>query len=451
MKLIEGLCGLVVASVLAAYTTVPITEVEASQRTQYILGHRDISFFQKIFSDGFKNLDKKFVDTSNQKISVTSEQTGAIYRWFIQNQKNSPLGLVASYPDEPGLDDQAFTYDQALAGLVFLRQGDIESAGKIFRFFYEEWKGEGFWTVYNTRNREGGRIEYMRIMGPNAWIGLFSVHYYKKTNDPRALELATEIAFWIRSLPHRDGGVAMGDGDVWKSAYSVENNLNYYALLQSLFTEVRRKDDQDALVEELLALKKWFRHQAYNRPRGLFSRGIYPDTAQALDSNSWALLVFGVTNLKRDFEIDANFLIDRIENYFAVQNGGDFGQNVLNARGFDFSDANNAGLCQRPGMKWIEGTNQMVLVYKMMRDYYRDKGPSGKSKANYYKARYDHFFNRNGDDAVWQGGTLGFSYTDAPGTQIWSDNPDWRSSQGPSVAASAWVYFALSGINPFFL
>lgn len=449
MKIKESLSTIVMASVLATYITIPVSETASKEHYQFIIGSRDISYFQKLFVSGFKNVNREFIAEPPQQHSELELQSQAIYRWFLQNQADSTLGLVTSYPEHKGVETQAFTYDQALAGIVFLKQGDVKAAEKIFQFFYSEWDGNGFWTVYHSQKPNGPKIEYMRIVGPTAWVGLFSLHYYSKTGDPLALRLATDIAHWIAGLPHKTGGVAMGNEDIWKDIYSVENNLNYYALLKALSVKAESSSDRQLFQSEFSNLKKWFKEEAYNPSVGFFKRGAYRDATQSLDSNSWAVLAFGVVNLKYEFGVDANFLIKRMESFFAVQDDGTFGQNVLAAKGFDFSDANNAGLNQRPGMKWVEGTNQMILVYKMLNAFYAKMGPGGKSKAFYYQARANHFSKRNGEEALSQGGTLSYPYTDAPGTKIWSDNPYWFASKGPSVASTAWVYFSSNDVNPF--
>jgi len=49
-------------------------------------------------------------------------------------------------------------------------------------------------------------------------------------------------------------------------------------------------------VTEQSSLKSWFVDYAYNSSTGLFERGI-GDSNQALDVNSWAILVFGPKNI----------------------------------------------------------------------------------------------------------------------------------------------------------
>ena len=452
MKIKESLSTIIMACMLATYIAMPISATVPVEKYQFMIGTRDLGYFQTLFLKGFKASEKEL----NNKTSAASQlepaqQRQAIYRWMIQNQQKSALGLVTSYPDHQEIEDQAFAYDQALAGIVLLKQGDTDAARKLFEFFQINWDGHGLWTVYNSEKSDGPKIEYLKIMGPNAWVGLFSLQYFAKTGDPRALRLATDIATWIAALPHRNGGVAMGDGEDWKNSYSVENNLNYFALLKYLSKNASSPSEREFFTREFVNLKKWFKHDAYNSGIGLFRRGAYRDSTQALDSNTWAILVFGPAELKKLFQVDANYLIKKAESIFTVQEDGSFSENVLSAKGFDFSNAYNADLNQRHGIKWVEGTNQMTLAYKVMADHYLAKGPGGKNKAFYYNNRYEYFLGRNADNRVSQNDTAGYLYTDLPGAKVWADNPYWFASKGPSVAATAWVYFSLNGINPFII
>ena len=87
------------------------------------------------------------------KSQTIDPNTTLIYGWTRENQNASPLGLVESYPDDPTLQNQGFTYDQALAGILMLEQGDKKGARKVFDFFNSQWEGEGFWSnIFSVEN-----------------------------------------------------------------------------------------------------------------------------------------------------------------------------------------------------------------------------------------------------------------------------------------------------------
>ncbi len=384
----------------------------------------------------------------------------AAYQWISDNQAQSPLGLVESYPQDGNIN-QGFTYDQALAGMTLLSQGDSAGAKKIFDFYNSQWDGTGFWTVYNTQSVNGSKVEFAKIMGPNAWMGLFCLSYYRETGDTNALDLAVNIGHWISSLPHSAGGVAMG-ADIpgnpnWGQIYSIENNLDYYAFLNLLVTKAPLQTDRDLFKTEFTNLKQWFQATTYDAASGLFKRGPSTninDMTLSLDTNTWAISAIGIDGLKTLMNFNDQQLSDfvgRIESNFAVQSDGSYGGNVLTAKGFDFAGALNAQLIQnqgisRAGIKWVEGTNQMILVYEQLAVYYQTVVHNDTLAAS-YKARADYFTGLNSANLTPDGKS--YFYTDSPGTRVFWDSPFWNATPGAAVPSTAWVYFSINGFNPF--
>ena len=361
---------------------------------------------------------KSGIQTTTSELSVESTSVTAdsseISNWLTETQALSPLGLVESYKDDPSLVDQAFTYDQAIAGISMINQGNVSGATQIFDFYYSQWDGTGFWTAYNTQTVDGAKVEWLKHMGPNAWIALFSLHYHEATQDSQGLELATDIGNWIKSLPHKDGGIAMGDSDIWANIYSTENNLSAYSVFKILSTKAASRKDRKAFSNQMKGQESWFLNQAYDSTTGLFKRG-QNDSTNALDTNSWALLVFGPTDLQDKFGIDIDAFVSNIEQTFSVQDNGSFGGDVLTAKGFDFSDAVNTLTIGRSGIKWVEGTNQMISVYQMLGYHY---SLTDVTKSNFYQARADYFTSKNVDNSISLNGTLSYFYTDSPGYQV---------------------------------
>ncbi len=388
-----------------------------------------------------------------QKAAEASKQ---ITNGLAETQKASPLGLVASFTTDGNLVHQAFTYDQALSGILFLKQNQMPSAKKILDFYNSQWKDTAFYTVYNSQAVDGPKVEDAKTLGATAWIGLFSLHYYKMTGDASALELATKIGKWAaQSVPHYDGGLAMGDGlsGIWSSIFSTENNLSYYGLAHGL-SKLAASDADKALFEsEKVGVENWLKIWGYDAGEGVFERG-RGDENNSFDTNSWAILVLGPEKLSTLFGIDmdpantiSSNLVKTTEDLFTVQDDGSFEGDILTAKGFDFSDNFNAQQLSRPGMKWVEGTNHMVVAYQMLANYWTSKN---NSIADYYKKRADYFLSRNADNAVRLNGTLSYHYTDSiPRTQIFYDINTWRTPNGPGIGSTAWVYLALNKINPF--
>jgi hypothetical protein len=380
-------------------------------------------------------------------------------------------GLVESYPDAGGnLENQAFTYDQALAGMVMLNQNSdagMAGAKAILDFYRAQWDGTGFYTVYNSATSQGPWLEDRKEMGANAWIGLFCVQYYLATGNSNAFDLARKIAKWIQTLPSRNGARAMGvnnpsDPKNPGVLFSVENNLDYYALLTNLNKVLPATDpDKASFQAEAASIKSWLKNDAYNSATGLFRRGVNanPDTALTLDTNTWALLVLGPDVLQNEFGINVGDFVGRIESTFSVKNDGTFGGANFTAcptclsqsKGFDFSDQANVtaigGL--RRGTAWVEGTQHMIAVYKQLSDYYAAKGDS--VSATKYADRKAHFIDLNSSYSMASiEGVYGLRHTDSTArVQIFAGTGDVLTATGVSAAATAWAYFSQNDQNPF--
>ncbi len=203
----------------------------------------------------------------------------------------------------------------------------------------------------------------------------------------------------------------------------------------------------------MTGVEGWLKLWAYDANEGVFERG-RGDENNSFDTNSWAILALGPEKLSSLFGIDTDpantitsNLVKTTEDQFAVQNDGSFGGNLLTAKGFDFSDGFNAQQLSRPGMKWVEGTNHMVIAYQTLANYWKSKN---NTISAYYKQRADYFLGRNADNAVSQNGSLSYQYTDSvPRTQIFYDISSWKTPSGPGLGATTWAYFALNKLNPF--
>lgn len=400
-------------------------------------------------------VDPQIIFLSQPMDSILLGSESADINTFLTGlQAQSPLGLFESYPQDGNLN-QGFTYDQALAGIALLKSNRDADAKKVFDFYKAQWDGTGFWTVYNTQNANGFKIEYHKINGPNAWIALFALTYYRQTGDASALDLATNIGKWIAGLPHQDGGVAMGTNNPagnpnWGTIYSIENNLDDYAIFSLLSKKAVSSADRAFFKEQKDALALFLKNKAFDTNVGLFKRGpsnSINDNTLSLDTNSWAFSVLGVDGLKdllgyNDQDI-ANF-VSRIETTFAVQSNGTFGGNILTAKGFDFAYSQNAVMAGRQGIVWVEGTNQMALVYRQLADYYQT---SDVTRSASYQLRADHFLALNANYLSSDGKS--YVYADQANVRVFWDVGGWNTAPGSAVPSTMWVYYAVNNINPF--
>ena len=166
----------------------------------------------------------------------------------MDRQRNEATGLIESYHGSSSyyyddvsqkyysqhsglLDQQGFTYDLALATIIYAINGQSEKADNILKVlknnFYVEKNGYigllnayqisefDVWGQYNLKmGIDGDRIQ----VGPNMWVALASLQYDRINKNGQYLDFAVDIARWAYDLPHfkfadgSRGAVSMGSG-----------------------------------------------------------------------------------------------------------------------------------------------------------------------------------------------------------------------------------------------
>ncbi|MEI8344604.1 MAG: hypothetical protein WCG06_00860, partial [Candidatus Omnitrophota bacterium] len=402
-------------------------------------------------------------------------------------QDASPSGLLPDNPDdnsfvyhEGNRQDwakiyaytQASTYEQAVIGIDFLKSGQNQRAKTLLDFFYAELHKEtdagqaftGFYTLYNIDPVNWWKkYEWRKTLGETAWVALFALHYAEAVADPveksRALELATAVGKWAALVPHLGGAVAMGMPDSqYGWVISVENNLDYYVICRELAQRAASAQDRALFATEAANNKNWLKASAYDPVRGLFRGGGIADYGSGtvvwrnenpLDSNSWAIGAIGPQVLQDEFGINLDEFVGKIGASFAVSDNGTFGGSLGEAKGFDFGDGANAATLNRRGLKWFEGTQQMILAYKILARFHRATTPG---KATYYENLARLFSMRNSDNALAVGAQIFYPYADVEGAQIFGYTNLWKTPYGwRDPNSNAWADLSELGISPFFI
>src|SRR6188472_3291072 len=72
---------------------------------------------------------------------IQPRQAEAIYHNLVKRHWVPQTGLFVSFAEtqDRKLVQQAFTYDQAVVGILAVRMGDLERARSLFRFFQAAW------------------------------------------------------------------------------------------------------------------------------------------------------------------------------------------------------------------------------------------------------------------------------------------------------------------------
>lgn len=188
---------------------------------------------------------------------ITNNYPPPVYRWLVQQQDNS-TGLLPSQQD-----NNASTYNNALAAMVFILEGDHIKTKKILEFYND--KASEF---FNNRcgnfnsscsnsdpcgeNAPCGFFQYRdshtgiplqninRWMGDNAWLLMAIHHYQAATSDTSYAAMAQAIIRLLKSFQQPAGYIASGwengDQSFNKNMGHSEGNLDAYKALL-LFNE----------------------------------------------------------------------------------------------------------------------------------------------------------------------------------------------------------------------
>lgn len=463
--------------------------------------------------------NKSDMAEENQKlaeylISINNRETGMFESFvgsahFIEDVRYEEMPMMKTAKGY--LDDQAFTYDQALAIIALLNMGQADKAREMLNI-YEANFGipkngyYGLFTSYmcdkfdyyfpspsgefNTLilGIDGDRIH----VGPVMWVGIAAQHHFYKTKSAEFVDFIIKMFLWARELPHyklkdgSDGSVCMGHGwgVPWEKVFSTENILDYYSFLQNLHAMIKADDDRvirnmqinnisvTDVEEEIRCTERWFKEVGYNK-RGTFSRGGFGptddgkytiDELDVLDVNSWAFTAIGPANLER-LGIDPFKLAENAESRFGVSV---FAQGKKYS-GFDFGSKESYSRKRSEPLIWWEGTGHMVVAYKVLADYAYEK--QDKNLAYWLFEKHKFYLNemtRFSDDLIQRdSGQLPYVSKLLSENEISYVFDDWwpiarsehaaqkitpASVEGKyviSIASTLWRYFGAAGLNPF--
>jgi len=390
---------------------------------------------QKEYNEASLDLKREFNDLEQEKIRAADKVIKGIYSW-IRNRQDLVSGLVLSYEGDENLKKISFTYDQALAAITFVILNDRERAEKIFDFYLKKVnKGENIFNAYYT---QGDCAEYVAHSGPNAWMGIAVLDYYKETKNKKYLPIAEKVSDFLLKMMDKEGGIKGGPTVEW---YSTEHNLDAFAFFKS-FYEVTKDEKYLKAAEKI---KNWISRYAYTSYGPPVNRG-KGDSTIATDTYAWSVTAFGADEL-----LALNMNPERIIE-FAVDNCGvtanfKHKEREISVKGFDFAKYRN---CARGGVVSCEWTAQMVLSFEIMADYYQLKNPD---KSSEYLSKSVFYSNELQKMLITSPSKIGIEDPCLP----YASSADidtghgWRTPNGDrtgSLSSSAYFLIAYLGYNP---
>jgi hypothetical protein len=386
-------------------------------------------------------LEEQLAQVKLKSGEITQASIGKMLKWLKVHQTKR-TGLLLSYEGDRKLKDWGFTYDQALACQAFLILGERKRAENILEFFSRHAKrSKGlFYNVYDVKT--GIPCEYTVHNGPNIWIAIAACQYTLKTQNDRFLQFAKEIGLEMIALQNSstDGSIKAGPDTEW---VGTEHNLDAYALFNMLYDLTKEEVYKQAALVSL----DWLEGVGYNKQEGRFLRG-RGDATIATDTFSWAIAAIGPAKLTAN-NMDPDRIMEfaekecRVEARFYRPEG-----RTVDVTGFDFAKAQNIG---RGGIISTEWTAQMVVAFRVMAEYYKDRGNIEKERIYKFKAEY--YLSQLGKMVVSSPSPTGQGEGCLPYASM--DNVEtghgWRVANGRrtgSVAGTAYYIFAHENYNP---
>ena len=338
--------------------------------------------------------------------------------------------LIKSYQNH----SQSYIYDQALAIISFTKNNQQKKAQRLLKGLNSLQLKDGslYFSYYldgvSPYPLEGDK----RIAGAISWVALAATHYQQqfKTNEYQKFNLGilkylknemVSVTIHnvktkaVRFAPHDIPSTPFKENDV----IALEHNLDAY----SAFLHYGRINNANDWIEDAALLKK-FIVQLWDKKRAHFWSGASIQSSKVsqselyLDNQTWSLLALDVDILK---ELSPEKALELNCEFFQTEHEG--------VKGFMDSRPTN-----RPSLHsfiWSEGTLGQVLDMKKMSSIKKEEILCNQLSADDYLHSVKKMIKADG----------GIAYATT------TMNEDFTTSS--SVAGTAWMVFAMNGINPF--
>ena len=350
------------------------------------------------------------------------------------------------------LRNVAFTYDNSIALMAFLADGDVQRAklladALVYAQEHDRWYSDGRlrnayqggdltlppgwmpngrkssvrvpgWWDKTEKQWKEDRMMVGTYAGNMAWAALALLAYYETTGGEKYLAAAEKMGNWLEKNcrdPRGDGGYTAGF-EGWEPAAekltykSTEHNIDLYVLFKRLsqLTGKAVWSERSAHARRFVAAMWDKKEQKFWTGTGDDGLTIFREVVP-VDVQAWALMAFkedGVPYWKG---------LDYVQACHSVGLGFDFNQ-----------DADGV---------WFEGTAQMAIAFSCT-------GQRGKQNAvvNFLKSAQDASGGVTAADRDWL--TTGFYL---------QDGTPWLYYNRLHVGATSWMIFAELSVNPFWL
>ncbi len=406
--------------------------------------------YQAQLNRDIADLKEQALEVERQVKIAAHEAEGAqvqlvdrFYRWLVVH-RNRRTGLLASFEGDAAIKDWAFTYDQALAAIVFTLRGQPDYARQIFDFYRTAERIDGGAVVNAYYAAAGDPAEYIAHAGPNIWLGLAVLQYTHGTQDESYLDLATGTAAWLETLTDAEGGIRGNRKVTW---HSTEHNLDAYAfykMLAAVTGEARYRERADRTLA-------WLEVNAYSRLADPLVKRGKGDATIATDTYAWSIAAVGPRGLE-EIGMDPDQIIEFALAQCSVTTNFKKGDGTsVRVKGFDFAKERNL---PRGGVVSCEWSSQMIMAFQIMAAYHEEAGAPGM--ARHYRGLSREGISELTKMVVTSPSPVGQGDFCLPyaSHELADTGHGWHTPRGHatgSVAATAYAILAIEDFNPLSL
>ena len=372
----------------------------------------------------------------------------------IKSAQSAPVMLRSYDTENVYIQNAAFTYDNALAGMAFISEGMQPEAQQVMDAFvyavqndralraaaggpmrvrnayaagdisaFPGWESGAKlpgWYDNETGEWYEDRYQVGSNVGNTSYAAMALMQYYKAYGGEQYLQTARSLMDWVIEDCSDGGDGFVGGFDGWHEGdppvvypftyKSIEHNIDAYAVFSALYKVTGESKYREAADSALR-----FIESMYDEEQGLFMTGTLDDgvtpnkSVIVLDAQVWCQMALG----------------DAFEPYKSALDVVDKMRSPEGAYPFCLENKN--------GGWWAEGTAYTALMYRVI------------DKSEEYRQAMDALASIQLENGLFPAATVDDLST---GMDLFDGSP-WEYSTDAHIAPTAWFVMAANGFNPY--